>query len=187
VTSQQEVTSRQTLGTSGNTAVLRGGLWGAGPWQRDSQEHPAWLEGRLSARRKVRRGRKTAKTHLCHLQSVSPGEAEGLSIMRWQFTASPVLLRCLCKEAGDKEKRIGQAGGEKRHSAVGGAEGPTFTVVRPSNVKDLICPFSRKTFSTLGMRRRASFFNMSWHVGPATGEVKRMGGTERQREGEERE
>jgi hypothetical protein len=25
-------------------------------------------------------------------------------------------------------------------------------------VNDLICPFSRKTFRTLGMRRRASFF-----------------------------
>ena len=107
--------------------------------------------------------------------------------MRWQFTASQAPLRCLCKEAGDKEKWIGQAGGEKCHSAVGGAEGPTFTVVRPSNVKDLICPFSRKTFSTLGIRRRASFFNMSWHVGPAMGEARRMGDTERRREGGERE
>lgn len=69
----------------------------------------------------------------------------------------------------------------------GGEEGLTFTVVRPSNVKDLICPFSRKTFSTLGMSRRASFFNMSWHVGPAKGEERRVGGTERQREGGERE
>ena len=34
----------------------------------------------------------------------------------------------------------------------------TLTVVRPSNVNDLICPFSKKTFRTLGMRRRASFF-----------------------------
>lgn len=128
--------------------------------------------------------------HPCQLQSVSPGEAEGLSIMRWQFAASQAPLRCLCKEAGDKEKWIGQSGGEEHHGAVGGgggAEGPTFTVVRPSNVKDLICPFSRKTFSTLGMRRRASFFNMSWHAGPATGEARRMGGTERRREGGERE
>lgn len=77
--------------------------------------------------------------------------------------------------------------GEKCHGAVGVGEGPTFTVVRPSNVKDLICPFSRKTFNTLGMRRRASFFNMSWHMGPATGEERRMRGTERRREGGERE
>lgn len=70
---------------------------------------------------------------------------------------------------------------------MGGVQGLTFTVVRPSNVKDLICPFSRKTFSTLGMRRRASFFNMSWHVGPAKGEVRRVGGTERRREGGQKE
>lgn len=70
-----------------------------------------------------------------------------------------------------------RAGGRREASRCrgGGAEGPTFTVVRPSNVKDLICPFSRKTFSTLGMRRRASFFNMSWHMEPATGKAKRMG------------
>lgn len=96
--------------------------------------------------------------------------------MQWQFAASQEPLRCLCKEAGDKEKWIGQAGGEKHHDAVVGEEGPTFTVVRPSNVKDLICPFSRKTFNTLGMRRRASFFNMSWYVGPATEEARSMGG-----------
>lgn len=40
-------------------------------------------------------------------------------------------------------------------------QSPTLTVVRPSKVKDLICPFSRKTFSTFGIRRRASFFSMS--------------------------
>lgn len=161
---------------------FRWGLQGAGPWQGDWQEHPSRLEGRLAARRKVRNGRKTAKTpNRCQLQSVSPGEAEGPSIMWWQFAASQAPLRCLCKEAGDKEKWIGQAGGEMRQGAVGpgGVERPTFTVVRPSNVKDLICPFSRKTFSTLGMRRRASFFNMSWHAGPATGEARRTGDRDR--------
>jgi len=68
---------------------------------------------------------------------------------------------------GSKRLRKMEKNGEGRHrcDAGGKQEGPTFTVVRPSNVKDLICPFSRKTFSTLGMRRRASFFNMSWKQG----------------------
>lgn len=48
----------------------------------------------------------------------------------------------------------------------------TLTVVRPSNVNDLICPFSKKTFRTLGMSRRASFFIIFWEqaVGKGQGE-----------------
>lgn len=38
----------------------------------------------------------------------------------------------------------------------------TLTVVRLSNVKDLICPFSRNTFSTLGMSSKESSFSMVW-------------------------
>lgn len=78
---------------------------------------------------------------------------KGLAVTWWQFTSA----RARKQEAGKKWRREHRCGaGEGRSRG-----GPTFTVVRPSNVKDLICPFSRKTFSTLGMRRRASFFSMS--------------------------
>lgn len=59
------------------------------------------------------------------------------------------------KEPGDQQLcvlRRGQRCPERGDSVC------TLTVVRPSNVNDLICPFSKKTFRTLGMRRRASFF-----------------------------
>lgn len=36
----------------------------------------------------------------------------------------------------------------------------TLTVVRLSNVKDLICPFSRNTFRTLGMSSKESSFSI---------------------------
>lgn len=72
------------------------------------------------------------------------------------------------KEPGDQQLcvlRRGQRCPERGDSVC------TLTVVRPSNVNDLICPFSKKTFRTLGMRRRASFFIIFWEqVGEGQGE-----------------
>lgn len=39
---------------------------------------------------------------------------------------------------------------------------PTLTVVRLSNVKDLICPFSKNTFNTFGIRSRESSLSIVW-------------------------
>lgn len=39
---------------------------------------------------------------------------------------------------------------------------PTLTVVRLSNVKDLICPFSKNTFSTFGMSSNESSLSIVW-------------------------
>lgn len=40
----------------------------------------------------------------------------------------------------------------------------TRTVVRLSNVKDLICPFSKNTFSTFGMSSKESSFSIVWKM-----------------------
>lgn len=38
----------------------------------------------------------------------------------------------------------------------------TLTVVRLSNVKDLICPFSKNTFNTFGMSSKESSLSIVW-------------------------